>query len=427
MKILETERDSRSEIAAALTSQIDGPDEQIVQTVAGIIAEVRARGDEALLELGKRFDSTELVDIRVSTEEIEEAFLAVDMKLLDAIRTAKANIESFHRNQIRASWLDSREGWTYGQIVRPLDTVGIYAPAGTAPLPSTVLMTAVPAGVAGVGRIVMCSPAQKDGAINPAMLVAARECGVSDIFKIGGAQAAAAMAFGTDTVPRVDKIVGPGNPYFTEGKRQVYGVVGIDQLAGPSEILIIADETANPVYIAADLLSQAEHANDSRCALITTSREIANKTIQEVKSQAACAERSEMIQASLSTGGIVVIARDLDECLELANLYAPEHLELAVSEPWKALGKIKHAGTIMLGHYTPVPLCDFAAGPNHTLPTNGTARFGSPLGVDDFVKRSGLLDYSKKALQQLAPTVLELARAEGLDAHANTVRLRIAD
>ncbi len=425
MKILETERDPRDKILAALTTEAAGPDEDLAQAVRNILEDVRARGDEALLDLGRRFDSPDLSDIKVSKEEMEEACRSIGQPLLDAIRTAKSNIEEFHRNQVRQSWIDTQEDRAYGQLVRPLDTVGVYAPAAQAPLPSTVLMTAVPARVAGVRRIILCSPAQRDGRINNAMLAAAYECGITEVFKIGGAQAAAAMAFGTDTVPRVEKIVGPGNPYFVEGKRQLYGIVGIDQLAGPSEILVLADETANPSFVAADILSQAEHAPDSRCVVVTDSRQLADRIIQEVKAQITCAARSTVIQKALDEHGLVVIARDIDECADLASIFAPEHLELAVQDPWEIVGKIRNAGTIMLGHFTPVPLCDFAAGPNHTLPTGGTARFGSPLGVDDFTKRSGLLWYSKKALGKIAPTVLELARAEGLDAHANTIRIRI--
>ncbi len=308
--------------------------------------------------------------------------------------------------------------------MRPIEKVGFYAPGGLAPYPSTVLMTAVPGVVAGVKTLVMCCPAQKDGKVSPAMLVAAKECGVSDVFKIGGAQAMAAMAFGTNTVPKVDKIVGPGNQYVTEAKRQLFGYVGIDQLAGPSEILVLADDSANPVYVAADMLSQAEHASDSRCVLITTSRRVADETLKEIKRQSETAPRRQFIDESLGKYGVVVIARGIDEAIDLANAFAPEHLELALADPWSILGEIRNAGTIMLGHQTPVPLCDFAAGPNHTLPTNGTARFSSALSVDEFVKKSGLLAYSAKALRDIAPTVLELAAAEGFDAHANTIRVR---
>jgi len=287
------------------------------------------------------------------------------------------------------------------------------------------MMTAIPATIAGVSRLVMCAPAQKNGKIHGPMLVAARECGVSEVFKVGGAQAIAAMAYGTSSVPRVDKIVGPGSGFVAEAKRQVFGIVGIDQIAGPSEIVVLADDTANPAYIAADILSQAEHGEDSRCALFTDSRGLADAVLREIKAQTDTAPRAEYIRESLEKFGIIIIGRDMDECIGLANIFAPEHLEIAITEPWEALRKIKNAGSIMVGQYTPVPLCDFAAGPNHVLPTGGTARFSSALSVDDFVKKSGLLSYTKKALTDIALTVEEIANAEGFDAHANTIRVRL--
>lgn len=427
MRILETDRDPASAIREALTSEAQGPDPELQETVRNIIAGVRSRGDEALLELGRKFDSPELQSLRATEAEFDSAYAAIKPSLLQAIREAKSNIEAFHRRQLQTSWMDAREDFLYGQIVRPIEKVGFYAPAGLAPYPSTVLMTAVPALVAGVTTLVMCCPAQKDGGVSAPMLVAARECGLTAVFKIGGAQAAAAMAFGTESVPKVDKIVGPGNQYVTEAKRQLFGYVGIDGLAGPSEILVLADDSANPAYVAADMLSQAEHASDSRCVLVTTSRLVADETLREIKRQTELAPRKSFIEQSLETFGVVVITQNLDEAIELANIFAPEHLEIALADPWAALGKIKNAGTVMVGHYTPVPLCDFAAGPNHTLPTMGTARFSSALSVDDFVKKSGLLSYSPKAIKTIAPTVLELAQAEGFAAHANTVRVRLAD
>ncbi|MCE5199062.1 histidinol dehydrogenase, partial [bacterium] len=307
MKIYETERDPIGEIKAALTPAVTGPDTELAQRVAGIIADVRSRGDAVLLELGRKFDAPELEKLQASEEDFAEAYASVSPKLLEAIRAAKANIEEFHKKQVQKSWIDMHDDFSYGQIVRPLDRVGIYAPAGLAPLPSTVLMTAVPAKVAGVRQVVMCSPAQKGGKINPAMLVAARECGVDCVFAAGGAQAAAAMAYGTQSIPRVDKIVGPGNVFFTEAKRQLFGIVGIDQLAGPSEILIIADDSANPAYVAADILSQAEHAEDSRCVLLTNSRQLADAALKEVKHQTETAGRAEYIHKSLERFGVVVL------------------------------------------------------------------------------------------------------------------------
>lgn len=425
MKIFETDRDPAAEILSALTSEAQGPEPELQETVRRIIDDVRKRGDTALLELGRKFDAPDLQSIRADESEFAAAYDSIKPELLQAIRTAKVNIEEFHRKQLQNSWMDVQDDFTYGQIVRPIERVGFYAPGGLAPYPSTVLMTAVPGVVAGVKTLVMCCPAQKDGKASGPMLVAARECGVTDVFKIGGAQAAAAMAFGTDTVPKVDKIVGPGNQYVTEAKRQLFGYVGIDQLAGPSEILVLADDTANPVYVAADILSQAEHGPDSRCALVTTSRRLADEVLKEIKRQTEIAPRKDYVNESLDKFGIVVIARSLDECIDLANTFAPEHLEIALAEPWDALRGIKNAGTIMVGHFTPVPLCDFGAGPNHTLPTNGTARFSSALSVDEFIKKSGLLSYSKKALRNIAPAILELAQAEGFDAHANTLRVRL--
>jgi len=425
MKILETERDPISEVLEALRAEPPGADRDLEAKVREVIADVRRRGDEALMELGRKLDSPELAELRVPEYEFQQAYSAVRSELLDAIRAAKSNIEGFHRRQLRNSWVEMGRDFIYGQIVRPIGAVGIYAPAGLAPYPSTVLMTAVPAAVAGVERIVLCSPAQKDGRIHPAMLAAARECGITEVYKVGGAQAIAAMAYGTETVPRVDKIVGPGGAYVTEAKRQVFGAVGIDQLAGPSEILVLADDSANPAYVAADLLSQAEHGDDSRCALVTDSRKLANAVLREIKARTEAAPRAEYIRKSLEHFGVVVIARDMDECVDLANAFAPEHLELAVADPWAVLRKIQNAGAIMLGPMTPVPLCDFAAGPNHTLPTGRTARFGSPLGVDDFLKTSALLSYTREGLERIAPTVLELASAEGFEAHADTVRVRL--
>ncbi|MGC8861231.1 MAG: histidinol dehydrogenase [Armatimonadota bacterium] len=425
MKILETERDPANEVLAALKARAAAADSDLEARVREVIEDVRQRGDAALLELGRKLDSPHLAELRVSESEFEEAYRAIKPELLQAIRIARSNIEAYHRRQVRNSWVEMGADFTYGQIIRPIRTVGLYAPAGLAPYPSTVLMTAVPAAVAGVNRTILCSPAQRDGKIHPAMLAAARECGVAEVYKVGGAQAVAAMAYGTETVPRVDKIVGPGGAYVTEAKRQVFGVVGIDQLAGPSEILVLADDSANPAYVAADMLSQAEHGDDSRCALITDSRKLANAVLSEIKLQTDAAARAEYIRKSLNDLGIVVIARDMNECVDLANAFAPEHLELAVADPWAILRKIENAGAIMLGPMTPVPLCDFAAGPNHTLPTGGTARFGSPLGVDDFLKTSGLLSYTREGLERIAPTVLELASAEGFEAHANTVRIRL--
>ncbi|MGQ9456168.1 MAG: histidinol dehydrogenase [Armatimonadota bacterium] len=425
MRILDTVRDSFESVVETLTSQITEADHQVQLAVRDFISDVRVRGDQALLELGRKFDCPTLSDLCVSESEIEEAWSSLGSELLSAISTAKANIQAFHEHQKQSSWVQVEQDYVYGQLVRPIDSVGIYVPAGLASYPSTVLMTAIPALIAGVPRIVVCSPAQKNGQVDPVILAAARECEIREIYKVGGAQAIAAMAYGTESVPRVDKIVGPGGAYVNEAKRQLFGVVGIDQLAGPSEILVIADETADPVYVAADLLSQAEHGEDSRCVLVTSSRVLAERVSTEIEKQTDAALRRELIRKSLEQFGCVVIARNLEECIQVANAFAPEHLELIVQDPWEAMKGIKNAGSIMLGPMTPVPLCDFAAGPNHTLPTGGTARFSSPLGVEDFVKKSGFLAYTRQGLEKIAPTVLELSAAEGFDAHANTIRVRL--
>ena len=426
MKVFNTKNLDRKLIESALSANINTEDDKIFNIVKGIIKEVREGGDKKLLELGQRFDSPHLTSLKVPEEEIKEAYNQVEESLLEALNQAKENIYNFHKNQIQTGWKTTFDGCTYGQIIRPIEKVGIYAPGGLASYPSTVLMTAVPALVVGVGQIVMCAPAQKDGKMNPAMIVAADLCGVKDIFKIGGAGAIAAMAFGTETVPKVDKIVGPGNAFVAEAKRQLFGVVGIDQVAGPSEILVIADDSANPKFVAADLLSQAEHAKDSRCVCVTTSASLADEIIKEAEAQTDTALRKDCIEESMSDA-VLVVCKDLDECVYFANYFAPEHLEIQTESPWDVVSKIKNAGTIMVGSWTPVPVCDFAAGPNHTLPTNGTARFSSALSVDDYIKKSGLLSFTQEGIKDIAPTALKIAETEGFDAHAETIRKRITN
>jgi len=424
MKKLNTKTDSLETCLIALAPPSGAESEKITSTVSEILAQVKSRGDEAVLEYERKFDCPTLESLLVTEQEIADVRAKVSPELLAAIRTAKANIEAYHRKQIRQSWVDFGEDFSYGQIVRPIEKVAFYAPGGLAPYPSTVLMAAIPGVVAGVDELVMATPPRKDGTIHEAMLVAADECGVKKIYKIGGAQAIGALAFGTASVSRVDKIVGPGNAWVAEGKRQVFGIVGIDQIAGPSEILVIADDSANPAYVAADILSQAEHAGDSRCVLVTCYESIAGQVEVELEKQTAEASRADLIRESLANNGVMIVAKDMDECVLLANAFAPEHLEIATKDPWELLRGIKNAGAIMLGHYTPVPLCDFAAGPNHTLPTSGTARFSSGLSVDDYVKKSGLVAYSKPGLDRIGPTVITMAEAEGFQAHANTIKIR---
>lgn len=427
MKIFEIGRDPQQEIDAALAPPERPATEQVEQITREIVADVRARGDEALLELGRKFDSANLSSIAAGEGEFQAAYESVEPKHLAAIRRAKANIEEFHRKQLRQSWIDVRDGTVVGQIIQPIERVGLYAPGGKAAYPSSVLMTAVPAKVAGVPFFIMCSPAQADGNIDPLMLIAAREAGVDAVYKVGGAQAVAAMAYGTDTVPKVDKVVGPGNPFVTEAKRQLYGVVGIDMMAGPSEIMIVADDTSDPRFVAADLLSQAEHAEDSRAVLVTVSRALADTVLQAVKQLKSVAPRGELISESLAANGVVVIARTIEEAALLVNRFAPEHLELLVTDPWAVLPLIRNAGAIMLGAYSPVPLGDYAAGPSHTLPTGGTARFSSPVTVDDFQKKSSVVSYNREALREVAQTVIDLAEAEGFLAHADSIRIRMSE
>ena len=423
MKVFNTKIDDKKLIESALSANINTEDDKIFGIVKGIIKEVKEGGDATLLALGQKFDSPFLTSLKVNEEEIEEAKTLVDDSLLTALKQAKENIYNFHKHQIQAGWKTTFGGCTYGQIITPIEKVGIYAPGGLASYPSTVLMTAVPALVAGVKQTVMCAPAQKDGKMNPAMIVAADLCGIKDIFKIGGAGAIAAMAFGTETVPKVDKIVGPGNAFVAEAKRQLFGVVGIDQVAGPSEILVIADENANPKFVAADLLSQAEHAKDSRCVCVTNSPSLAEEIIKEAEAQTEIAVRKDCIEVSMNDA-VLVVCENLEECIYYANYFAPEHLEIQTSDPWSVVFKIKNAGTIMVGSWTPVPVCDFAAGPNHTLPTNGTARFSSALSVDDYIKKSGLLSFTEEGIKGIAPTALKIAETEGFDAHAETIRKR---
>jgi len=426
MKIFEVGRDPQAEIEAALAPSPSMFSDEVRRVVGEIISDVRQRGDEALLELGRRFDSPDLSALKVSDDEIDSAYREVPGALIEAIRRAKSNIESFHLKQLRQSWFDVTDGCLLGQIYRPIERVGLYAPGGRAPYPSSVLMIAVPAKVAGVKFMVMCSPARPDGRADPLTLVAARESGVDAVFKIGGAQAVAAMAFGTESVPKVDKIVGPGNPYVTEAKRQVYGSVGIDMMAGPSEIMIVADDTADPVMAAADMISQAEHAEDSKSVFVTTSRYVADRVLAEVKRRRDQAARSDVITQSLAQNGVMILAQTIEQAADLVNLFAPEHLELLVADPWSLLPMIKNAGAIMLGHFSPVPFGDYAAGPSHTLPTGGTARFSSPVTVDDFVKKSSLVECSRSALENIADTVIKLAEAEGFMAHADSIRVRFS-
>jgi len=404
--------------------------EEIAAQVAGILASVHARGDEAVCELTACFGGPRLTpgELKVTGAEVDAAYGLVDDSFIAALRLALDNITAFHRRQLQHSWFEpGGHGVILGQIVRPLRRVGIYVPGGKASYPSSVLMNTVPAKVAGVKEICMVTPPDHDGTISPYTLVAAAEAGVNEIYKIGGAQAIAALAYGTATVPKVDKITGPGNIYVTLAKQQVYGQVDIDMLAGPSEVVVIADETAAPSFVAADLLSQAEHDELASVVLLTPCADLAVKVQAEVVRQAALLPRREIIEQSLKNNGIIVITGDLNQAFDLANRFAPEHLELMITEPFHWLSRVENAGAVFLGSYSPEPAGDYLAGPNHVLPTGGTARFYSPLGVDTFMKKSSLIAYTRAALDKVGASIIKLAEVEGLTAHANAVRVRMKE
>ncbi len=427
MKIIKYSDDAYPQEIDALVERCDVDFQSQDETVRTILAAVKKDRDEALLKFTNQFDHTDyqLSDIEVQPEEIQEAYNQVDLAELDAMKLAASNIERFHARQVQESWEYKEDGVTLGQAIRPLSIVGIYVPGGKASYPSSVLMNAIPARVAGVEQVIMCSPTPK-GVLSPHALVAADIAGVDRIFKVGGAQAVAAMALGTDIIPRVDKIVGPGNIYVALAKRMVFGLVDIDMIAGPSEILVVADESARPDFIAADLLSQAEHDEEAVPILVTPSESLAKATLEELEKQKTQLKRTAIIEKSLNDKCRLIVTASMDEALDLANRIAPEHLELAVENPQECAKKIKNAGAIFLGHYTPEAVGDYLAGPNHVLPTSGTARFSSPLGVYDFVKRTSLITYSRDALVQAGKACRTLAEMEDLDAHARAVQIRIS-
>lgn len=413
--------------AKARITQLFGSELTAVQVVEKIVNDVRVHGDEAVFRYTNAFDGVSLTaeTIEVSEEEFAVARTQVDEQVLAAIRQAIANVKSFHVEQLPKTWLTYREhGSMLGQSCIPLERVGIYVPGGTAAYPSSVIMNAVPATVAGVKEIIMVVPPAKDGSVNPYVLTAAREAGVTRIFKVGGAQAVAALAFGTKLIPQVDKITGPGNIFVTLAKKAVYGHCGIDMLAGPSEILIVADKTADPSYIAADMLSQAEHDVLASSILVTDNKELAEQVLVEIKRQLAQLPRKEIAQAALDRNGLLIIVKDIMEAMELANLSAPEHLEILTEEPFAMLPYVRNAGAVFLGPYSPEPLGDYLAGPNHILPTGGTARFYSVLNVETFMKKTSIIAYTKKALTAVSSQVIALAESEGLVAHANAIRVR---
>ncbi|MCK8824241.1 histidinol dehydrogenase [Fuchsiella alkaliacetigena] len=430
LKIIKTADRGFEEQVEAIMNRSTFTDQERLAVVAEILKEVRERGDEAVLDYTAKFDQVQFkaAEQAVTTEEIEAAYEQVEDEVISSLKKAKENVKDFHQRQLRESWLQVKEeGITLGQLINPLEKVGLYVPGGRAAYPSSVLMTGVPAQVAGVEEIVMVAPPDSQGQLNPATLVAADIVGIKQIYKVGGAQAIAALALGTEVIPKVDKIVGPGNIYVTLAKKLVYGEVDIDMLAGPSEILVLADETATPSYVAADLLSQAEHDPLAASVLVTTSVELAKGVQEEVEKQLSYLDREETARESLHNYGAIILSEDLTEALEITNRFAAEHLELAVESPFEILAEIKNAGAIFLGHHTPEPVGDYFAGPNHVLPTGGSARFYSPLNIDDFVKKSSLIFYSESALAAAKEDIIRLAEVEGLDAHANSIRVRFDD
>lgn len=403
-------------------------EKNVEDVVDSIIADVRARGDEALREYAARFDGARIDDLRVSKQEIDEAFASADPEFVKTLRMAAANIEKFHKAQEHKNFvLTDQPGVVLGQKYSPIEKAGVYVPGGTAAYPSTVLMDVIPAKVAGVGEIVMTTPAGKDGRVNPVILVAAAVAGVDTIIKAGGAQAVAALAYGTQSVPAVDKIVGPGNIYVATAKRKVFGKVGIDMIAGPSEILVLADGTCNPAWVAADLLSQAEHDKLASPVLVTDSAALAAAVQAELEKQIPLLPRCDIARESVDSNGKIIVCSDLRDAVKAVNIIAPEHLEICVDEPFGLLAEIRNAGSIFMGKNVPEALGDYFAGPNHTLPTSGTARFSSPLSVDDFVKKSSFIYYTRDALGQVQERIADFAEREGLHGHAKSVTIRYED
>ena len=430
MRIMNLTAEARTNILENLLKRSPNSYGEFESRVNDIIEQVRAKKDAAIFDYTKKFDGADInaANILVTEDEIKEAYEKVDEKLLEVIRKALVNIRTYHEKQRQYSWFDSEDsGIILGQKVTALERVGVYVPGGKAVYPSSVLMNVVPAKVAGVKEIVMTTPPGKDGKVCASTLVAAKEAGVDRIYKVGGAQAIAALAFGTESVPKVDKIVGPGNIYVALAKKAVFGYVSIDSIAGPSEILVLADETANPKFVAADLLSQAEHDEMASAILITTSKELAEQVSVEIDRFVAKLSRKEIIQKSLDNYGYLLVAENMEDAIATVNEIASEHLELVTKNPFEVMTKIKNAGAIFIGEYSSEPLGDYFAGPNHVLPTNGTAKFFSPLSVDDFIKKSSIISYSKEALQPIYKDIVQFAECEQLTAHANSIRVRFEE
>lgn len=427
MRIIELTEESRKNILENLLKRSPNNYDKYQDTVNEILENVKKNGDEAVFSYTKQFDHATIdsSNLYVTEEEINEAYEQVDSELVEIMKKSIANIRSFHEKQVRNSWFTTREdGVILGQRVTPLASVGVYVPGGKAAYPSSVLMNIIPAQVAGVKRIVMTTPPGADGKVNPATLVAAHLAGATEVCKVGGAQAIAALAYGTESIPKVDKIAGPGNIFVALAKKTVYGHVSIDSVAGPSEIMVLADETANPRYVAADLLSQAEHDELASAILVTTSKELAEKVSAEVEAFAAELSRKDIIRKSIENYGYILLADSMESAIETVNEIASEHLEILTANPFDTMTRVKNAGAIFLGEYSSEPLGDYFAGPNHVLPTNGTAKFFSPLSVDDFIKKSSVISYSKEALKEVHEDIIRFAKAEHLTAHANSIAVR---
>ena len=429
MRILKLTKDSKQNILENLLKRSPNNYTEYESSVNEIINNVRENRDKAIFDYTKKFDKADIdaSNIRVTKEEIQEAYDKVDEKLLAVIRKSLVNIKKYHEKQLQNSWFTSEDGIILGQKVTALEKAGVYVPGGKAVYPSSVLMNVLPAKVAGVDKIVMCTPPGADGKVYPSTLVAANEAGVDEIYKVGGAQAIAAMAFGTESVPKVDKIVGPGNIFVALAKKAVFGYVSIDSIAGPSEILVLADETANPRYVAADLLSQAEHDEMASAILITTSKELAAKVSDEVEGFVKVLSRKEIIQKSLDNYGYILVADNMDDAIDAVNEIASEHMEIVTKDPFTVMTRIRNAGAIFIGEYSSEPLGDYFAGPNHVLPTNGTAKFFSALSVDDFIKKSSIISYSREALEKVHTDIEQFAQCEQLTAHANSIKVRFED
>ena len=426
LKLLDITEGNKSELIKELKERVGETDGEIISSVSGILNKVKKDGDKALFELTKTFDNVDLKTLKVSAREIQECFNKVEEKFIEALEEAKKNIEDYHNKQKSNGFLLTKENGIYlGQRVIPLERVGVYVPGGTAAYPSSVIMNVVPAKVAGVCEIIMVTPPDKDGGINPYIGVAAKIAGIDTIYKVGGAQAIGALAYGTESIPKVDKIVGPGNIFVATAKKIVFGQVDIDMIAGPSEILVIADEKSDPAFVAADLMSQAEHDKLASSILVTTSKELYRKVEAELEKQVKTLEREDIIRASLKNFGKAIICETIEECIEISNSIAPEHLELMVDEPMLYLGMVRNAGSVFLGRYCPEPIGDYFGGTNHVLPTSGTARFFSPLSVDSFIKKSSFLCYSREAIMENGEKIITLANKEGLTAHANSVKVRL--